>query len=80
VLSIVCCLCSQIAEFTDLAGDLDDLSSRLQLLARDAAGAPLMTVDTGDATKQQGSEAWQAASEEDQRDAGGDAAEDWELV
>jgi hypothetical protein len=70
--------------FSGLAGDLDDLSSRLQQLALGAAGAPLMTIDTGDAAKQQpqqqqGGAAWRAVAEEDQRGCG-DAGEDWELV
>ncbi|WIA30487.1 hypothetical protein OEZ86_000571 [Tetradesmus obliquus] len=70
-----------IGFYCSSAGELDDLSSRLQQLASGAGGAPLMTVDTDAARQQQqGTAAWRAVAEEGQRDAGGDAAEDWELV
>jgi hypothetical protein len=66
------------------AGDVDDLSSRLQQLASGAAGAPLMTVDTGDAVQQQQqqhrSAAYREAAENDLNAGDAGAGEDWELV
>jgi hypothetical protein len=73
---------------SDLAGDVDDLSNRLQQLAFGAAGAPLMTVDTGDAVQQQQqqqqqqhrSAAYREAAEGDPNLGEAGAGEDWELV
>lgn len=63
------------------SGDVDDLSSRLQQLALHAAGAPLMTVETGNAVQQQqGGAGWRADGGKEPKDADAGAAEDWELV
>jgi hypothetical protein len=81
-----CVLTLRCARFcaSDLAGDVDDLSSRLQQLASGAAGAPLMTVDTGDAVQQQQqqhrSAAYREAAEGDPNLGETGAGEDWELV